>query len=942
MSRNANQKTAPARRYVRAVGPRLRILLSIVLGLVALLGANSAYLASITFLEWYQDETYQNYFYQLMFLGHLALGFLLVIPFLIFVTFHIKNASHRPNRRAVKAGYALFGISLLVLISGMALMRIEGFEVRNPELRNVIYWLHVATPFFAIWLYILHRLAGPKLRWKAGLAWATAVGGIVAGMVFFHSQDPRKWNVAGPKEGTKYFEPSLARTASGNFIPAETLMMDAYCRECHADAYEGWFHSAHHFSSFNNEPYLFSITQTRAKLLQRDGNVKASRWCAGCHDVVPFFSGAFDDPNFDMKHHPTANAGITCTACHAITHVNSPRGNADYTIEEPIHYPFVKSRNSILKFINRQLIKAKPAFHKKTFLKPLHKTAAFCSTCHKVSLPGELTHYKEWLRGQNHYDSFLLSGVSGGNAKAFYYPHKAETNCNGCHMPLKESNDFGAKFFEKENLSRKLSIHNHLFHGGNTALPALRGDHEIVKMQKAFLRNALRVDIFGIREGGRIDGELMAPLGSAELSQSVLKSGQTYLIEVVLRTLRLGHFFTQGTADSNEVWLDIEAKAGEQIIGRSGALGEFNAVDSWAHFVNVYMLDRNGKRIDRRNAEDIFTPLYDNQIPPGAAAVLHYRLKVPADFEGSIKLMARLNYRKFDTIYMQHIYGKNFTNDLPITEIAKDQIELFVSKKEESSLTNLPKSLTKSSLSKDSKSKPIADWERWNDYGIGLFLKGEKGQLRQAEEAFVEVEKLGRAEGAINLARVFIKEGRLSEAVDALHRAAAFEPSASRWTLAWLNALVHKQNGFFDEAITQLRSILEDEYEEIRNRGFDFSKDYEVLNELGLTYYAKSTRLRHQPNAYQQTMDLAIEAFEKTLKLDPENETAHHNLSILFSILEKTQLSEKHRRLHERYRVDNNARDRVIAIARKDNPAARHAAQPVVIYDLHRKGAPGL
>ena len=57
--------------------------------------------------------------------------------------------------------------------------------------------------------------------------------------------------------------------------------------------------SAHHFSSFNNKPYLFSVRETRQVSLKRDGSVKASRWCAGCHDVVPFFSGAFDDPNFD-------------------------------------------------------------------------------------------------------------------------------------------------------------------------------------------------------------------------------------------------------------------------------------------------------------------------------------------------------------------------------------------------------------------------------------------------------------------------------------------------------------------------------------------------------------------------------------------------------------------------------------------------------------------
>ena len=83
-----------------------------------------------------------------------------------------------------------------------------------------------------------------------------------------------------------------------------------------------------------------------------------------------------------------------------------------------------------------QLVKAKPEFHKKTFLKPLHKTAEFCGTCHKVHLPPELNHYK-WLRGQNHYDTFLLSGVSGHGVQSFYYPPKAQANCNGCHMPLR-------------------------------------------------------------------------------------------------------------------------------------------------------------------------------------------------------------------------------------------------------------------------------------------------------------------------------------------------------------------------------------------------------------------------------------------------------------------------------------------------------------------------
>ena len=38
-------------------------------------------------------------------------------------------------------------------------------------------------------------------------------------------------------------------------------MNDAYCEECHADVHDGWAHSVHRFSSFNNPPYLFSVRE---------------------------------------------------------------------------------------------------------------------------------------------------------------------------------------------------------------------------------------------------------------------------------------------------------------------------------------------------------------------------------------------------------------------------------------------------------------------------------------------------------------------------------------------------------------------------------------------------------------------------------------------------------------------------------------------------------
>ena len=114
-------------------------------------------------------------------------------------------------------------------------------------------------------------------------------------------------------------------------------------------------------------------------------------------------------------------------------------------------------------------------------------------------------------------------------------------------------------------------------------------------------------------------------------STITLKRGQSYLLEVVLRTMSVGHQFTQGTTDSNELWADVNATSGGRTIGRSGGLGQFNEADPWSHFVNTYMLDKDGNRIDRRNPQDIFTPLYSNQIPPGAAQVAHYAFTVPED-----------------------------------------------------------------------------------------------------------------------------------------------------------------------------------------------------------------------------------------------------------------------------------------------------------------------
>ncbi len=923
------------RRFKRAVGPKLRILLWFVFGSFAVLAANSAYLASISFLEWFRGEAYQNYFFQYMFLGHLVLGLLVIVPFIIFAAIHLRNTYNRPNRKPVRIGLVLLAVSILLLLSGIALTRLDFFEIKDQGVRNVSYWIHVISPIAVVWLYILHRLAGPKISWKVGATWGTIAGAAVLAIVLLHIQDPRSWNQVGPEEGTAYFQPSLSRTASGNFIPAESLQMDKYCLDCHADAHESWAQSAHRFSSFNNPAYRFSVRETRQVAFDRAGDVKASRWCAGCHDPVPFFSGAFDDPDFDDVNHPTALAGITCSSCHAITHINSVKGNGDYTIEEPLHYPFAYSDNPLLKFVNHQLVKANPSFHKRTFLKPLHESPEFCGSCHKVHLPREVTQYKEWLRGQNHYDSYHLSGVSGHGVRSFYYPEKAEHNCNGCHMPLVPSDDFAAKDFAGDG-SR--TVHDHFFASANTGINYFNERLDLVERHQEFNEGVTRVDIFGLREGDSIEGQLHAPLRPIEPE---LVPGKSYVLEVVIRTLKMGHHLTQGTVDSNQLWLDLKMTSGGKVIGRSGGMAKDGEVDPWSHFVNVYMLNRDGERIDRRNAQDIYVPLYNNQIPPGAGQVVQYAFEVPRDAGDSIEIEARLRYRKFDATYMQHVFGEDFVNDLPILEMAEDRVVLPVGDAIQRPTDN-GSATANSGVVVES---PYPLWQRWNDYGIGLFMKGsmgsEKGQLRQAEHAFQEVEALDRPDGPVNLARVYIKEGRLEEALDALERSVAFDPPARRWTVAWLSSQVDKQNGNLDRAITQLRGLVYDRYPELIERGFDFSQDYVLRNELGQTYVERSKGERGTANRErkEQFLKLAESEFQASLEVDPENLVAHYNLGIIYSQLGEEGKADTHRQLHAKYKPDENARDRAITIQRRNNPAADHAAQATVIYPLQRAGA---
>jgi hypothetical protein len=87
---------------------------------------------------------------------------------------------------------------------------------------------------------------------------------------------------------------------------------------------------------------------------------------------------------------------------------------------------------------------------------------------------------------------------------------------------------------------------------------------------------------------------------------------------------------------------------------------------------------------------------------------------------------------------------------------------------------------------------------------------------------------------------------------------------------------------------------------------------------------------------------MAGDEFRKTLAIDSENVTAHYTLSLIYAELGDQAKAAYHRMEHEKYRPDDNARDRAIGLARRADPAADHSAQATIIYPLQRLGAPEL
>ncbi|MFQ5700622.1 MAG: tetratricopeptide repeat protein [Acidobacteriota bacterium] len=736
------------------------------------------------------------------------------------------------------------------------------------------------------------------------------------------------------------FFPSSNETPGGRYLPSD-LFLDSKgscgTSGCHPDITAQWESSMHHFSSFNNQWYRRAV-----EYMQDTVGTRPSKLCGGCHDMAVLLTGRMDRPIREQLHTPEANAGIGCMVCHSIVHVKDTMGQGGFVIEYPQMHKLASSKTPLMQVLHDYMVRLDPEPHRRTLLKPFHteSTPQFCSVCHKVHLDVPVNHYR-WFRGFDEYDAWQTSGVSGEGARSFYYPAVSKTYTD-CHMPLVASEDAG-------NINGR--VHSHRFPGANTAIPFVNGDQAQLEATTRFLQdNSVTVDIFGVidlQEGPGGRRRLLGPLPHPPRDDPppVLARGGDYLVEVVTRTRNIGHRFPGGTIDAFDVWVELKAEdeTGRVIFWsgwveeREGPRGPRKGpVDPAAHSFRSFLLDGRGNLINKRNAWAARAVLYTRQIPPGASDTAHFKLRIPADAGRSIRLTAKVNYRKFSWWNTQWSYAgvrdprqKDlevapgydtgrwvFTGDtsgvagklkqipdLPIIELASDVQEFRIV---DPGLASWPADAPPSDAD------PIRR-ERFNDYGIGLLRQGD---LRGAIAAFRKVTAIDAryADGWVNIARAQIREGTHQAALASLDRALEIDPALPK--THYFYALALKSEGRYDDAIDHLNRTLE-----------SYPRDRVVLDQLGRILFLK------------RDYDRAIRAFKRTLLVDPEDLEAHYNLMLCYRGKKDLENARREEILYARFKADEPSQE-LTGRRRRLHPEENNERQAVHVHHSTWPGKP--
>jgi tetratricopeptide (TPR) repeat protein/thiol-disulfide isomerase/thioredoxin len=633
------------------------------------------------------------------------------------------------------------------------------------------------------------------------------------------------------------FLPSNAATDTGEFINPTSFYTADYCGHCHQEAHQQWRESAH--SNSNRAPWYLK----NVGLLNTEKGIEFSRHCEGCHDPIALVSGALTEGA--PKKRPYDQDGVTCTVCHSIVKGDT-RGTGSYVMGIPAVLVDDEGK-PITRMVSDAEILTHLDRHSKAVMKDFYRTSEFCASCHKAALPRALNDYK-WQRAIFLYDEWQNSSFAKQSPLPFYTKDTVST-CQTCHMQREavKTTDYGAK-------QGKLASHRWL--GANTMVPKYYGFDEQARRVVEFLQNnVFNVDIFALEHGEDADSPssksevaaqtgsekpqaLIAPLG---LTSFKIAPGELVTANVVIQNKGTAHSHVPEQRDMYESWVAFTVKdSSGKIIDDSGFIKPGGELDERAHSFTNRLVNVKGTLNARHEVWNNRVVAYNNTIQSGRSQLIRYSFHMPAS--GDVTITATVKYRRFDQHFIDFALSKGYQQ--PIVDMVSQTRTIHIG-------DNAPAPLSPAEAKLENK-----EWMRWNNYGIGLL---DAQQYAASVAAFQYVQKLrpDNADAFTNQAIVDILWEKYDDARPSLAKALSLAPGNAR--ALYYRALVERNEGNLDLAIEDLQAVA---------KAFPQSRD--AHRELGFSYYQ------------QHKYPLARAEYEYVQSIDPDDLSAHYNLSILY------------------------------------------------------------
>jgi tetratricopeptide (TPR) repeat protein len=394
-----------------------------------------------------------------------------------------------------------------------------------------------------------------------------------------------------------------------------------------------------------------------------------------------------------------------------------------------------------------------------------------------------------------------------------------------------------------------------------------------VKATSDLLKSAvISVDIFALSNQTSDGREVVTRLDGA----ATVSPGKSVSVDVVVANRGVGHSFPAELRDMFEAWLEFEATdaTGRKLI-HSGAVSPDGKLEWSAHAYRAVPIGDDGQPITRHDIWNTRIGAFDRHIPAGRADVGRFTFKVPVDARGPIKLVAHLNYRRFNSRFIDWVNRSHPVKPSPVVEMTVAAAELNLADQ-----TRGAPPVAAATTKDDAKIAALR--RQWRFYGVALF---DQQQFETAAYAFEQARMLApkgspdEAASCVDLALVYMRLERagasqaiMAKANECIARALTIAPADGR--ARYYRALLNIKQFKYTEALADLDALA-------RER----PKDRQVWTQLASIYLL------------QRRDAEAKLAYQHVLTIDPDDTEAHFKLGGLywrFGLTELAKVEQNH------------------------------------------------